>query len=298
MKASGRSLTPRTARSWWTKGFLPPPARRWRRRKSETFWTEADIVERAQATFDFLRTRRRADFVIECLWLEDFAIEPRFLREAYIRDINWLMCAAHTGRLARATAKQRGHGPGDAVYEFARQVALRAIFTEQARRAAPGSAKSAYSNIIADLFQHFYATGEEPDDLVTLYETASPYFDARWSSDLLVYFAESLPSLLAVRDAVESASDHDWTQARRLVRLIRGRLGHAAEGTQFVENEACILMVRDLLRMLVPFMLVLLSNKSIRQFIIVDFLRGSARWKAAIAAYHRDDRIGNQIAGI
>ena len=275
MVASGRRLTPRTARSWWTKGFLPPPHRRWRRRGSETFWTEPDIVERAHAAFDLLRTDRQADFVIECLWLDGFAIEPRFVRAAYIRGIDHHMRAAHTGRIARGRADQRGHSPDDAV------AFLGATLARRESTSAPALSASAHVRIVAVFLLRFYASGEEPEceeSLAKLYETAAPCFPSGWSGDLLVSFAEFIrqkASLPAMRSAVASSSDHDLTRARRLARFIWGffgRLGRAVPGaTAFMENDACVWLIQDALRRAVPLMIVMLGDEFFRQC-IADFM--------------------------
>jgi hypothetical protein len=155
----------------------------------------------------------------------------------------------------------------------------------------------AYLDIVVDLLQRFYATGEAPDDLVELYETAAPCFRQDWSGDLLISVAEFFgqkASLPAMRSAVASASDHDWTRARRLVRLIGGIIGRLVlavpEGTQAIENEAWVWLVQKLLRTMVPLMVVVLSDKSNRQS-IVDFIRplgGAARWKAHGSDWLRD----------
>lgn len=110
----------------------------------------------------------------------------------------------------------------------------------------------------------------------------------------MVSFAEffqqkSLPAMLG---AVASASDHDLKRARRLAWLIRRFLGRPAravpEGTQLIENEACVWVVEEALLMVVPLMVVM--HKEIRQFIIGFNRRagGSARWKAQLAVLAAD----------
>jgi hypothetical protein len=74
MAATGRDLTPRAARDWWTKGLLLKPRRRrlGRGKGTETFWSDSRVMLRACAAWDLLAERRSADTAILGLWLQRF----------------------------------------------------------------------------------------------------------------------------------------------------------------------------------------------------------------------------------
>ena len=77
MTRSGRNVTPRAARDWWSKGLLPPPQRRslGRRKGTETVWTESRIVEQAKTTYDLLALHSRTYTALTGLWLLGFPVD-------------------------------------------------------------------------------------------------------------------------------------------------------------------------------------------------------------------------------
>ena len=85
MEQSGRHLTPRTARSWWTKGLLPRPQRRGlgRARGTETFWLDPDVIDQTKAAYDLLAGHSRTYTALIGLWLLCFPIELKLIRKAW-----------------------------------------------------------------------------------------------------------------------------------------------------------------------------------------------------------------------
>ena len=87
MAVSGRPLTERAARDWWSKGLLPRPRRKGlgQGRGTETYWTDPRVPAQAEATYDFLALHARTYSVAAFLWLLGFPIELALVRGAYYR---------------------------------------------------------------------------------------------------------------------------------------------------------------------------------------------------------------------
>src|SRR5260221_3191778 len=86
MEASGRHLTQRKARDWWTKGLLPRPKRRslGRAKGTETFWDTPDVLRQAREAYDVLARHARTDIALLHLWLLGIPVEFRTVRSGYL----------------------------------------------------------------------------------------------------------------------------------------------------------------------------------------------------------------------
>jgi hypothetical protein len=279
MATSGRSLTPRAARDWWTKGLLPRPRRRGlgRGRGTETFWTEPGILERAQAAYDLLAAYPRAYTAILGLWLWGFPMDLGSVRAAY-----GTLISRHLG----AIRDRAGQLPDDVVSKLA-EMSARKIAESYA---VPIEAQQALTDLTIEFFEVFYGLDEElaSSGLAALWERAAPYLSP--SSDVVeihpqdedlaswAKYLKEMASLTAQRGALTSATDYELIRARRVVHLAFGclrRLSRMAErGQEFEELGHRLLMVFG--RPAVPILITLLRDDSSRHS-AVSFLLDLSR---------------------
>ena len=293
MIASGRHLTPRAARDWWTKGFLPPPQRRGlgRARGTETFWVNPNVLKQAQAADDLLGRHARAFTTIVGLWLLGFPIDPERVRAAYRTLI---------GRHYRSISGHRRLQLDDAVGELAGRIS-----GKFSKTGAPIEGRNAVADLTAELLGAFF--GLIPEELAELWKMAQPYltdglsqsnrpaeFDlpdeyiAASARYLKVWF-----SLPAQRHAITSASDDELLRARRVVHLVLGCLRHfnrALPSAQAESDELGRSMLIGFGRPAVPILITILRDESLRTQIIPFLLRCPAEvrqnmplWQTTIA---------------
>jgi hypothetical protein len=237
MEVSGRYLSQRTAREWWTKGLLPRPRRRGlgRGRGTETFWTDPRVSAQAQAAYDLLALSPRADIALVSLWLLGFPMSLRSIRANYWKLIK---------RDRRSVHERAGKRPDDIIGKFAEEFAR-----QQARESsAPVGVRQAPADLAVEFLGIFYGTDSEfaCEGLAELWEKAAPYIGGGASrsgglaelyprDELLAtwarYFKE-MASLTAQKDAVESASDYELIRARRVLLLVFGFLRGIARATE------------------------------------------------------------------
>jgi hypothetical protein len=280
MAASGRSLTPRAARDWWTKGLLPRPRRRGlgRGKGTETFWTESRVMGRTQAAYDLLVAYPSADSAILGLWLWGFQVDLGSVRAVYRRLIS-----SHF-RSVRGRSKLQ---LDDAVGKLAGQVARKSR--------APKEALNAITDFIFECLGVFYGIddGLASSGLAALGEIAAPYFtsdvsrprdmaDFHPTDDELacwLQYVKTMASLPVQRKAITSATDYELMRARRLVHLFFGflaRIARAAKaGDEFEECGRRLLIVLGCPA--VPILITVLREDSLRHqavSFILDLMPG------------------------
>jgi hypothetical protein len=276
MVATGRCLTPRAARDWWTKGLLPRPRRRslGRGKGTETFWTEPGVAQRAHAAYDLLASYRRADTAILALWLRGSPVPLGVVRAIYIRSI---------GRHFRSVGGHSGRPLDEVVGRLAEGVARQNAETT----AAPLKARYAMADLAVEFLGVFYGVDEEPvsDGLAALWESATSYHgdsatrqngwaDFHLQDDDLATWARYLgemASLNAQRAAIATVTDYELTRARRLVRLVFGFLGRLPR-TAGGDGEFEEFGQRSLLafgRPAVPILIAVLREGALRQKVVL-----------------------------
>ncbi len=270
LAASGRSLTPRAARDWWTKGLLPRPQRRGlgRGKGTETFWTTQNITEQAQAVYDLLVWRPQADVAIVGLWLLGFPVDIRRVREVY----------------ERAQCRVVSQPPDDAASESA------VMFVRQNTKIdkIPAHAKDAGIDLAVEFFRVFYGA-EEPFESFGLedhWNLVKPYLNSEAFADMRLRDAEFEPyakylkemgSLPAQREAIVTASDYELTRARRFMHFVFGYIDRVARTVK--RDEEIDEFGRRLLIALgataIPILIAIFRNNNARQKIfsgVLDFV--------------------------
>lgn len=297
MAASGRHLTPRAARDWWTKGLLPQPRRHGlgRGKGTETFWTEPGIMERAQAAYDLLATHPRVDAAILGLWLWGFRVDVGSVRAVYGRLIS------RHFRSVRGRSKLQ---LDDAVGKLAGQVARKSR--------APNEALNAVTDFIFECLGVFYGVDDElaSSGLAALGEIAARYFtsDVSRPRDMANFhptddefacwlqYVKTMASLPVQRKAITSATDYELIRARRLVHLVFGfvgRLARAAEsGEEFEELGRRLLIVFG--RPAVPILITVLREDSLRHKTVSFILDLMRRQGQMTLGYSTKVRIGSK----
>lgn len=271
MAASGRHLTPRAARDWWTRGLLPRPRRHGlgRGKGTETFWTEPRITERAQAAYDLLAAHPSFDTAILALWLWGFPVDLGSVREVYGKLINCHFNSIHA---------RSGQHPEDAVGKLAGMLARQIAKSI----GAPTKAQNDVADLAYEFLVIFYGVDEETESegLAELWKKAAPYLgngasrpsdfaDIHPRDDDLATWArylKEMASLTAQRKAITSSTDYELIRARRLVHLLFGFLGRLVRQTESAE-ELGELGHRLLLvfgRLAVPILITVLRGKSLR----------------------------------
>lgn len=89
MEGSGRRLTPRTARNWWSVGILPRPERTGLGQGVGTvsFWRNRRVLFQAQIAHDLLSRGVSLQGAAAGLWLVGFPAPIKVVREAFGHQI-------------------------------------------------------------------------------------------------------------------------------------------------------------------------------------------------------------------
>jgi len=277
MEASGRHLSRRKARDWWTKGLLPRPCRHGLGRGigTETFWTTPGVFQQARAAYDLLARHSRADITRLSLWLLGFPIDLRFIRAVYLKLIN---------RHLRAVREQIGKHPDDIGGKFAEMFVRRQIN----KNVAPVDARHAYTDLLAEFLAIFYGSESElmSEGLAELWEKVAPYVDGAASppdgiadlhprdEDLATWarYLEQFVSLPAQREMIRTASNYELMRARRLVRFVLGyirRIDSAVRCKNDLEEFGAGHLVG---RMAVPILIAVLREDTLRHTIMSGLL--------------------------
>lgn len=228
MAASGRPLTERAARDWWSKGLLPRPRRKGlgQGRGTETYWTDPRVPAQAEAVYDFLALHARTYSVAAHLWLSGFPIELALVRGAYHR-----MLSRHF-RLLRAQNE-----PDGKVSAFAAQMSRHLVRTGKIPRAI----RDDLTDLALPFLETFFSVGGtfDGDGLSDLWATVEPHlWDTKGAGALALNdhqlgvaanYLSRMGSLAAQQDAIRSASDYELIRARRLLLFVRGYIRWLAD---------------------------------------------------------------------
>jgi hypothetical protein len=242
MGRTGRHLTPRAARDWWTKGLLPRPQRRGlgRGMGTETFWASGAILEQARAADDLL-TRGSPAFIAPIgLWLWGFPVDLRLVRASYLKLIDQRSPWAH-----RPTKLVE---PEDAVGELAAKLAPALL-----RRGSPPDVRDSAVDLLLEILAIFYGADDDPmiDGLANLLTKVSPFLRATMKAqsgcnealdsfvgeyfEPLLEHLQRFGALPRQREAVDTATAYELTRARRIVRLAFGSVMRLAPSAQSEE---------------------------------------------------------------
>lgn len=281
MEGSGRRLTPRTARNWWSVGILPRPARTGLGQGVGTvsFWRDRRVLLQAQIAHDLLGRGVSLQGAAAGLWLVGFPAPFEVVREAFVRQIAghyqrgrgrsrdgleaglWEAVGRFVGQDARARGGSREDEEGVALY------ALTGELFELLCGVGDGAPES------ADSRQWALDTAAEVLSQIEFLAPLSgvntiPPVQAETVEEVVTWISETA-SLRRQQDALINARPHDWTHARRITRVAIGLLDRAdAAGSpeQHVANRALFTRLAiGWARLLFPVMLALVRNPQQRQ---------------------------------
>jgi hypothetical protein len=279
MAATGRHLTPRAARDWWTKGLLPRPRRRGfgRGRGTETFWIEPGVIQRARATYDLLAEHRGADTAILGLWLGGFPLDLRLIRKVYQMSID---------RHFRSVRGRSQRPLDEAIGQLAAMLGRQSVTA----RPTPAHVRYAIEDLAVEFLEAFYGLDEEVGSagLASRWEIAAPYLGSEAPRQIgsaefhprdedLATWAQCLremASLPAQQKAIASSTDYELMRARRVVLFVFGYLGRIARAT--ATGEQIEKFGRRLLmafgRPAVPILITVLREEAFRQKVVSALL--------------------------
>lgn len=232
MSGSGRRLTARTARDWWTKGLLPTPQRRSLGRAGfETYWRNPSVVAQAVAAHDLLARQPRTDETLVRLWLMGFMVEIEQLRRAWLKlidkDVRPIWDGLDDGRL-----------PEDVVGDIVASVA-RTMTRDR------GEIFEHLSTVVSEGLNVFFGTDEQVEGygLATATAAALRHLHPElpgarefpWSDEDCVWALGVLKdwcSLPAQREIIGSARKHEFARSRRLMLIGLGAAGRMRQSLQ------------------------------------------------------------------
>lgn len=281
MKGSGRRLTPRTARNWWSVGVLPRPARTWLGQGVGTvsFWRDRRVLLQAQIAHDLLNRGVSLRDAAAGLWLVGFPAPLTVVNEAFADQI--------AGHFRRGRGRSRDGleaGFWDVVGRFVRQDA-------QARGGKREDAEgTALYALTGGLLELLYGVGDgiprSADSRQWAVDTAAellsqieflaplsgvnaiPSVRTETVEEVVTWISETA-SVRHQQDAVVKAQPHDWTRARRITRLAIGLLDRAdaaASPEQHVANRALFTRLAvGWARLLFPVVLAIVRNPQQRE---------------------------------
>lgn len=282
MEASGRYLSPRAARDWWTKGLLPRPNRHslGRGKGTETYWANPRVIQQARAAYDLLAARPRADFALLSLWLLGFPVRLGPVRAIYCKLIKRHLQMVHGNA---------GALPDDVVGKLSEVLARKQI-----KSGAPAPVRHALTDLLVEFLGIFYGVDSdlESESLTELWDMTAPYINGGESrsyslaglhlgdEELVswVEYVKEIASLPAQQKTISSANDYEFIRARRLVLLVFGylrRLPRMAGGQDDVEELGRRLLIA-LGRPAVPILIAVLREGTLRSNImssLLDFAR-------------------------
>lgn len=279
MEGSGRRLTPRTARNWWSVGILPRPARSGLGQGVGTvsFWRNRRVLLQAQIAYDLLSKRVSLLGTAAGLWLVGFSVPFEPVRKAFVRQV--------AGHYRRARGRSRD-GLETGLWELVER------FVRQDARAREGASEdeegTALYALTGELLELLYGIGDgtpqQGDSRLWASETAAellsqievlarlgrlngsnavPAVQTETVEEVVTWISETA-SLRHQNNAVINAQPHDWTRARRITRVAIGLLDRAdaaASPDQHAANR--VLFTRLAVgwaRLLFPVLLVVVRN--------------------------------------
>lgn len=300
MAASGRVLTPRAARDWWTKGLLPRPQRRGLGRGigTETYWSDPRVKAQAEATYDFLAWHSRTYWAALHLWLSGFPVDLHLVRGAYQRLI-----AGHF----RVPRRRSADDPEDAISALAASAARHIMKSKP----APPRVLHAVTDLVLPYLQIFFGSAEEFEctGLSALWAITEPYLGhAKGQEPFLpsdndfetaALYLGRMAALTMQSQAIADASDYEMARARRLMLFVAGHLQRISKLLK--DNRETEEFGRPLLiglgRLAIPILITVLRDDSLRNKTVpflLDFaikIRGPLRqgWTPAnLPAIHYD----------
>jgi len=276
MENTGRRLTSRTARNWWTVGLLPRPRRigLGRGQGTVSFWRDLRVLEQAEIAHDLLRRGVSLQGTASSLWLLGFSIPFETVRAGFVNQIE--------GHYRRGRARSRD-GLEAGLWRHVEH------FVKSDARVRGGSAEDeegiALHALTGELLELLCGLGDgasqagdssqwsvdTAEELLFQIEVLKPFTQRYKAMEFPVIQAKTVEevatwihqtaSLRRQHEAVTHARQHDWTRARRLVRVaieLADRADAAASSQQHAANRA--LFTRHAVgwaRLLFPILLVM-----------------------------------------
>jgi hypothetical protein len=230
MSASGRPLTERAARDWWSKGLLPRPRRKGlgKGRGTATYWTDPRVAAQAEATYDFLAMHSRTYSAAVHLWLSGFPVELTLVRGAYHRLI---------GRHFRSMQRHTQEDPDARLGALAAQISRHMVKEER----VPLKLRDDVTDLAVPFLETFFKVNWvfDGEGLSELWDRVEPYlWDTKVAGSLALNdhqlklvagYLRRMGSLPAQRDAIRSASDYELIRARRLLLFVFGHVRRMAD---------------------------------------------------------------------
>lgn len=249
LERSGRHLTARTARNWWSNGILPRPERAGLGQGggTVTYWKGdgGAVLRRAEIAHDLLSQRFGVQRTAAGLWLAGFAVPLETVQLAFKWQIE-----EYGQRVLGRSENDFERGLWDLVGGFVRQDArIRGGLSEdcegEALYALTGELLELLCGVgdgIPDLQDAGQWAEDLADELLDRINFLAP-LAARYRNpikvpdlrvedvkDLLLWIGK-MASLRRQREAVAEAKLHDWVRARRVVRMLIGQLDRAFNAT-------------------------------------------------------------------
>lgn len=238
MERSQCHLTPRAARDWWTKGLLPRPRRRGlgRQKGTETYWLDSRVIEQAKATHDLLARHSRRYTALIGLWLMGFSIDLRLVRSA------WLKLIARD--LPRKRTRTANTPLADDVGELAAKVARGFLLSE-----SPADIQRDATDFLNEILSAFYGVDDKraTNGLAELLAATIPYWSNETSQRMmftdahikwLIMRVQKWASLPKQRETLRSATDYEFSRARRVLNVVLGIFKRAARRLPMDQREA------------------------------------------------------------
>jgi len=269
MASSGRHLTKRAARDWWTKGLLPKPQRRGlgRGKGTASFWIDPRVKDQAKAAYDFLALHSRTYSALVALWLLGFKVDLTAVRGAYQALVGRSLSSIY--RPDRDTELWIGQ----LAAKFGRQIAN--------SKNAPADVRHAVTDLAEPFLSVFFGSDTEIEatGLAEYWTKAAPHLVGEKgmqglapTDDHLGDWAQRVSksmSLPAQRGAISSASDYEMIRAVRLVRYIFGHLRRLARTLPSLDakqlEEFCRLLPIVFGRPAVPILIMILRDEARRR---------------------------------
>lgn len=279
MRDSGRSLTPRRARDWWTKGLLPKPSRRGLGRGlgTESFWGDLRVLRQAKAAYDLLAQHARSDPTLLALWLLGFPAPLVAVRRVYNTRITKCL----------QSVRRAGEQPEDILGRMAHQTALL-----QAKSASfPADVRQNFADLVLEVLGIVYGLDDEPEleGLGELWGKVAPNLNAGINRkdgflganqtgedlEMIVKFIKGTASLPVQQRIMAAAADYELIRARRLVLVASGHLRRTMTANQKGRDSLLYRLVIVFGRMAIPILVAILRDEATRHKIAQSLLEGA-----------------------
>lgn len=285
MAASGRPLTGRAARDWWSKGLLPRPHRRGlgQGRGTETYWPDRQVAAQAEMAYDFLAMHSRTYSAAVHLWLSGFPVELALVRGAYRRMI---------GRHFRSMQRHAQDDPEDRLSALADRVSRHMVKTDW----LPAAIRDDVTDLVLPFLEAFFSInrGFEGDGLAELWTKIEPHlWDTKMPANLALSdhqieiaagYLRRMGSLAAQREAIRSASDYELIRAPRLVLFVLGYVRRMADLTSRSDalDAPCSNFSLAVSRPAVPILVMVVREDWLRRRITAFLLDMAVRFRQSL----------------